>query len=79
MATGYMMTASRPKEIPLSEAIESVHKVLKYNPYSADMRANLIKLELENKNLAAAKVEFAELKKLVPENSLVKTLSAAGL
>jgi hypothetical protein len=42
------------------------------------LRANLLKLSIEAKDLKMAKAQFEELKKLVPDNALVKRLSAAG-
>jgi len=42
------------------------------------MRANLLKLSVDSKDLKMAKEQFEELKKLVPDNALVKRLSAAG-
>lgn len=77
-APAYLLTASRPPDVPVERAIAAAKESLKTNPYAADMRANLLKLSVDSKDLKMAKEQFEELKKLVPDNALVKRLSAAG-
>lgn len=78
-ALSYMLTAARPKEVPISVAVGELEKALSRNPYAADLHANLLKLQLEQGNKDAAREQLEILRKLVPNSALVQQLSAVRL
>lgn len=78
-APAYIYAASAPKDFPVSLAIEKVNEAKKYNPFAADLHANLVKLYAQAKDVDNMQKEFAVLKRLAPMSPIVKNLEKAGL
>ena len=76
VAYAYMMIPRT--SVPLDQAIDGLKEAIKYNPYAADLHANLLKLYGEKKDGPNIQKEFDILKRLVPQSFVVKQLEQAG-
>ena len=63
----------------IDKAISGVQTSIKYNPYAADLHADLLKLYAEKKDVAGTRRELENLIQLAPNSDVVQTLLKAGL
>ena len=64
--------------MPITESIEQVKIAIKYNPFAADLHANLLKLYAEQQDGKGVQEEFNIVKRLAPQSEVTKTLMKAG-
>ena len=74
----YNYVFNKPKDVPISEAIEATQKALRYDPYAANLHVALLKLYGDSGNLAGMRTEFVAVQSLVPQTPLIKELTEAG-
>jgi hypothetical protein len=78
-SVGYLYTAGDRKNVSIDKAISGVQTAIKYNPYAADLHADLLKLYAEKKDVAGTRRELETLIQLAPNSDVVQTLLKAGL
>ena len=59
-------------------AFEKVKDILRYNPYAADLHANMMKIYGIMNNQQGVQTEFTEVKRLAPNSLLVQQLTRQG-
>ena len=75
----YAATAAPRNVVDVSTAISEVKKAIVFNPFAADLHADLMKLYAESGNQAEMQHEFGIVKGLAPNSPIVQQLEKAGM
>ena len=77
-APAFLYASSTPSTVSVEAAFEKVKDILRYNPYAADLHANMMKIYGIMNNQQGVQTEFTEVKRLAPNSLLVQQLTRQG-